>query len=197
MKIISNYKDYYDYIAGIYGIDDSIVYERHHQEIKSDYDYKKRSHVNHRWEKTPVRDYSNCSNNQWFFIALCGKIYFVIKYDGRFYFGEEAKPLGALMGLSDRLILNKNIRYHLMNTDLNEKEKCPVLHLSITKGLPVVISKNPRLSDFNFGSFMQPLEVFTMISEFITKEATVLDSRTDIQKIESNGLDKVTSFRKM
>lgn len=28
MKIISNYKDYYDYLVGIYGVDQKVVYDR-------------------------------------------------------------------------------------------------------------------------------------------------------------------------
>jgi hypothetical protein len=200
MKILSNFKDYYDFIAGIYGIDDTIVYERHHQTVKHGcYNWDKKEYENKNWEKVPISGFSDSSMGlKTSLIALCDKTYFVAKYKGKFYFGEDAKFI--LNEISDKWVksrFKKEMSYHSQDTNINETEKCPILLIDNNGSEIRPIAKNIRLSDFGFGSFIEPLTIFTSISEFLTKEKPFVDNRTNIEKLQSFGFDKVTSFRNM
>ena len=59
--------------------------------------------------------------------------------------------------------------------------------------------KNCILKDLNLNSFVSPEEVYKMISDWISYQRTIaenhVDTMTNVQKIESKGFDKKTSFR--
>jgi hypothetical protein len=70
MKIISKFKDYYDYLAGIYGVDEKLILDR--------------------TEYTPVSYV-----NDFYVVRLAICDYFIegIFYKGEYLFGEEVKDL--------------------------------------------------------------------------------------------------------
>src|ERR1019366_5578082 len=73
MKIISKYKDYYDYLQGVYGVDEKIIYER--------IDGK----------KSLYKPVFTPNKLETFVFAICGYIYVVNIYNGKFYFGQDVK----------------------------------------------------------------------------------------------------------
>jgi|GEM_PF-2603542 len=58
---------------------------------------------------------------------------------------------------------------------------------------------NPILAGTKFASLFSALEAWDHISEYLLskREKPIVDNRTDIEKLEAAGFDKVTSFRNM
>lgn len=215
MRILSNFKDYYDYIAGRYGIDQSIIYERVGETRSSQYDET--------WSKTGIYkpnfvlypydpkffpaplmpDYSTEKRDQVYsyFIAICGILYCVYRHNGKFYYGDEVMQV-----IPKQIYKSKwrkyafetkhynNSEFHLTKTDFNNKENCPVLLLNENR--TVAMAKNIRLADFGIGSCLPADKAYLQISQFITREKPIKDNRTNIEKILGHGFDKITSFRK-
>ncbi len=224
MKIISNFKDYFDYLQGVYGVDEKVIYERT--------PYSKVDSKGN-WIKTPVfkpsyKDNENISKRntkrEAHIIAICGVMYhvFILNRGKSFYFGLNSKEYkeGKYKHITSKLDketfkwfeeeiysvsgshgfgyhgIGKENKFHLKETDLNEKENCPVLLLSSNRSKLSVVAKNIKLSDFGISQIISPHDVYVMISNFLSREVPVVDKRTDIQKIVGKGFDKKTSFRK-
>lgn len=207
MRIIGNFKDYYDYLIGQYGIDEKVVYERICSTESDD---------GKRWNKTGIYKPQHVAIKDTVYnfeiIAVCGVIYCCYYYRGKFYFGSEASdyiPKKIKRGLyendidtfSDLLksvsqkddFFNRVTNVHLRKTKLNEKENCPVLILDYNCEYAKV--KNPKLSDYDFGKVLSAEECYVQINNFLSREKPVIDNRTDVQKIVGKGFDKKTSFR--
>ncbi len=209
MKLISPYKDYYDFLQGIYGIDEKIVYERIcYASINSKGE----------WLKTGLyKPYylSAGSKYESALLAICGTLYRVYIINREFYFGlnfqdlQEGKYLNIKRLLSqedwqrftgDLASNRKPYDYskdelHLTPTDFNENNDCPVLLLGRRGRDHEVEAKNVRLSDFGFNQIMLPHDIYITISNFLSREKPIIDTRTDVQKIVGAGFDKKTSFR--
>lgn len=85
MKIISNFKDYYDYVIGVYGIDPKAVYERiceTETEVNGKKEWVKSGLYKPMHLTTDIRVAS-------YMIGFCGTIYCIYWMDGKFYFGRE------------------------------------------------------------------------------------------------------------
>lgn len=208
MKIISNFKDYYDFLIGKYGTDEKVVYERI---CSTENDDKK-------WTKSGIYKPQHTLDGAIYsfeIIAVCGIIYCCYYYRGKFYFGSEASdyiPKKIKRGIYESDIdTSSDLRMsfipkdsndiffqsrviHLSKTNLNEKENCPVLILS--RDLQYAQVKNPKLADYDFGKVLSAEECYVQINNFLSREKPVVDNRTDIQKIVGKGFDKKTSFRK-
>jgi hypothetical protein len=59
------------------------------------------------------------------------------------------------------------------------------------------IVENPILNNTSLTKFFSPEELYNKIYDYLIhiKEPKVIDNRNDVQKLESKGFDKVTSFR--
>ncbi len=198
MKIISNYKDYYDYLAGVQGIDEKIVYER--IQVAKKY--------NSSWVKggiyKPLHLDIPETENERVIIAICGTVYTVLYDNGNYFFGSEIE---AHIAQKKKTMFGMDLReaaqlaaIHQNPTKLNNKYQCPVLrcHYSYTneEGLEADLL-NIRLSDWRIGKILPDEEIWLQISQFLSKEKPIIDSRTDKEKIEGHGFDYKKSFRKM
>lgn len=84
MKIISNFRDFYDYLNGVYGIDEKIVYER----ICST------ENAEGKWWKSGVHKADHLdfpTEYKFYMLAICGVIYCVYYYNRKFYFFPKDK----------------------------------------------------------------------------------------------------------
>lgn len=196
MRIISNFKDYYDFLTGKYGIDEKCVYERVCSTENPEGKWWK-SGIYKPKHKEPATIYN------FEIIAVCGTLYSCFYYNGKHYFGAEAEnyipakikdpsPYGN--STNTVIDLHRGKEYHLKKTDLNEKEGCPVLLLNTERPLRAQV-KNIKLADFDFAKVLPAEECYLQISSFLLKEKPVVDNRTDIQKIIGKGFDKKESFR--
>lgn len=221
MKILSSYKDYYDYLTGIYGEDPLIILDRR---------IHKQPYFIHN-TNNPIKEYSLFIGN------YCVDF---LTYNGIPYFGEAVKTIPGVktkMGkdlLSWQINLNerrygmtwdKLLKYEPIEvswTNFNHiehsliplipfKRKRPVeLDDSIVISLGVyndryraakykIESEYPILENLSLNKFIKPDVVYQWIVEYLAeqnmKRETHEDLRSDIQKIEGKGFDKRTSFR--
>src|SRR5882672_3099511 len=174
MKIISGFKDYYDFVVGKYGIDPKIVYSRVPE------------------NRLYVPDYKCLGKNrcEMWTIYFCGKKYYIYYAYGDWFFGPGVakinmkkypdKPYFSTGGLPDNYTAIKSwkaewdpkvIRWRGEDervqggdSEVNEKSNCPVI---------VGEHKNPRLSDFKFASIVPPETAFVSISNWLSREKPV------------------------
>jgi hypothetical protein len=202
MKIISTYKDYYDFCQGVYGQDEKICY------------------VRGSLENLPLTD--PLSDSCLFYrVHICGVVYHVFNYKFANYFGEDGAKMVYDMMMkarnykkwsysSDESMINNyiravnsqrwfnNIDKHLSETNVNDKLNLPVYIEQMNYRLDATKTyTNVKLSELNMASILPAHDIFLQIGTFLSREKPVVDNRDDIAKLESYGFDKKTSFRKM
>ena len=57
--------------------------------------------------------------------------------------------------------------------------------------------KYPILQDIKFNTVLEPQQIYLLLTEWLSPKENHVDTRTDKEKITSNGFDLKTSFRKM
>lgn len=199
MKIISKYKDYYDYLAGIYGIDEKLILDRTEFHITDQY----------------------LTNNSKVIFFICGYQVDGLYRDGKFYYGEQLEQFVDKKEPSRwrwyHWDSDRSLSYSIKtnNTGRNEysqflkeptldKEKyneifnCPILIVDTFgkhKHAGVKFSKFPILKDYGFSSVYSPDKIWLMIYDFLAKTKDIPDTQTDKEKIISKGFDYKHSFR--
>lgn len=213
MKIIAKYKDYYDYLQGVYGIDPLATYDRRDSE-----------YIDLVWDKsgpfeTPEEMTARLSPRKDIRKGLVYDIQVsVIVGDTLYTLGIE--PTGKMVpkkyGYGGE---GMQMRFVLLDKETVDRkgDTTPVLYIKggagrtwkrwnkwgDYKSIPTWNKdnemKNPNFSKTNFGSIVPAEEMFLKIQDFIlaNNEKPIIDSRTDVQKLESAGFDKKTSFRNM
>ena len=216
MKIISPYKDYYDYLIGIYGEDPLIVLDRRNHK-QPDWTF------NHRYGyiTEPI------SSKHTLFIG--GWIVDFIHYDYKFYFGEDILNIPDLKlkenyyfgfneniysdelkndfwifyqdGNSNPLKIFKNpvkINFNFTFSEIIALVKFQYNH-KLSKYDYTVLCSYPKLFDVNLNKFIKAETVYQWIYDYISQKNLEKeqhqDLRTDIQKLEGRGFDKKLSFR--
>lgn len=193
MKIISPFKDYYDYIQS-WGAEPGIVYNRKDQHLYKGEVYEDFQRVRFgSW-------FTGRANSKPFLLGFCGRIIPALKEFTRngteFFFGEKASEI----------ILKYCRRDHGMSNLVRFIENpTKVLDNLFSKyGVPVFtveynwVCLNPVLKDLQFNNYMLPDQAFQEISSFIAtelKEKMVASPMTNNEKVSSHGFDK-KSFRK-
>ena len=209
MLIISKFKDFYDHLSGIYGEDPLIVLNR------LDFTMPK-------FSNNSIYTYPDEPEKGIFSLYIGGYI-IEAYYDGnKIYYGEDLKQFEFIPKHSSRYnryhmntpekekeyvsikieghryIEHVNLIIKKDTTKLNDKYNCPIL-LRKNYDKDEYLYKNCILKDLNLNSFVSPEDVYKMISDWISYQRTIAenhdDNRTNIQKIESKGFDKKTSFR--
>ena len=198
MKIISKYKDYYDYLMGIFGEDPKLILDR-------------RVHTQPYFFLDP----------QAITLFICGKLIQGF-YDGEsFYYGEALSKFGDIVNTAShryyhyddtrhRVVYFKmksprttgysqyRINVDILDdpTHINIKENCPILMASI---IGSTYYRFPILEKLNVGSILPPEEIYQMLTQWLSdriKDSEVIvDNRNDIDKLLSKGFDKRESFR--
>lgn len=188
MKIISRYKDYYDYLQGIYGVDDKVILDR-----TSSKGYPGRPGVGNK-----------------VVIHICDiEIQGMLK-DGKYLYGEELRPL-ALPSSSRRPLTFFNFKegsriftiYSLPQPSrLNSITGIPILMMDQAFG---EIKHNginycayPKLETLELYKIFTPERTWRLLYDWISRrnEPSAPPPMTDQEKIESHGFDKQNSFRK-
>lgn len=199
MKIISKYKDYYDYLTGIYGIDELAVYDRtKHQLNMLEPDFN---------SLDPIR----------YDIAICNQIYVVYLYKNNFYHTvDELIELDKLLIQNNKntitwikkSVINNIVHKHYENrfksenkkTNINKKLRQPIL-ISIYSRYNMekhIDWSNCILQDFKFAKYIKPEDIFKQISEFLlwlNDNPEIPNNQTNTEKILAHGFDLKSSFR--
>ena len=193
MKIIDNKKDYYDYLSGVYGIDPMATYDRRGSIIAKNElcGYLK-----------PFRDpdipawggqgkyYINvlAGEESWRFLVENGEV-------SVFTYQEWAKDMYGLYGW--RQVYNP-YENEIFKTVVSIKSPL-VLAYSDASSHKWKVLENPILSGTPFVSYIPANEIWQAIYDYLIKmsEPKIEDNRSDVEKLESHGFDKKTSFRKV
>jgi len=189
--IISKYKDFYDYLQGIYGIDKNIVFERNSNssqtyynntfyefhimgkiyggflfENKWIYDFQELNNIVENW-KTIVIPKLQRSNWEYEKIRK-----YLSKFDGNFYYQNII--------ITDWKLSKENL-----------KQDCPIL-LYINSGW----DKFPKLVDTFIPKVISAHDMYISLGEWCSKkDVEIKNFPTDMNRFESKGFDKKKSFR--
>lgn len=190
MKIISKYKDYYDYVVYKYGIDPLKVYIRkpafYYENSKIEWrfgNFDFDPYLKRFGDYAPIKrkietkdGVKEIKYNKSFQLAICGRIYYL------FYL------YGKLVGWSTKT----NNSSQDEKTDLNEKHNSPIIILG---SFGRIIAKDIILKQLNFGSIIGPEEMFLLVQDFVSKKELPEITQSDKSKIISKGFDIKKSFR--
>jgi len=211
MKILSKkgQKDYYDFLVGIYGEDPLIVYDRTKTVSFNDYVYcdmispfniyvggfvingikqciNKTKEINY-YYGDKLLSFSNQNHVPFYWPSIPSHL--VNKKIMRDFVSVSFDE-----GLRRRRTEFLSLTPYADVNGINEKFKSPVVFEIYGEFFP-----NCLLKDIKLNKFLTAEQAFKLISDWIsgqkTKSENHLDSRTDIQKIESYGFDKKNSFR--
>ena len=158
MKIIDNKKDYYDYLASIYGIDELVVYDR-------------RGSVTLNSDK----------------VLLHGMEYY---FSNRILFQD--KPLSDKQYWNLRSIAKQRRAKGAKYWRWSQDERWQEIKSSLTHRV-----ENPILTGTIIPKIIPPTEIWQSIYEYLSllRDKPFIDTRSDVQKLESAGFDRKTSFR--
>jgi hypothetical protein len=187
MKIISKFKDYYDFLQGVYGVDEKLVLDRTNFHSP---------HLSH------IRTKIEIHVGEWLVEGLCenGVIYYGSDLDK---FSCEFKPpyyLSEIGFTKEEYYQIPNGRYSRMyvlkqpkflgDKSPTWKEDCPILYNNI---------KHPILSDLDLIKVFSPEQVWLILSEWLGKRITrnepIVPTGSDNIRIEQAGFDVKDSFR--
>lgn len=195
MKIISKYKDYYDYMIAKYGYDNLIVYDRRGIILSDD--------------DVTLMNPNECEYRMF---LICGNTFTIFYYKRKIYHTPEEivqlhnllKKYSKQSPLDDKFIYDNNFRklsvkaraqavFNDFNkpTKINKKMKAPVLML---KGDEYVIVPLKR---YGVPKYISPDDMFSEIYSFLSKlkDVCIPNNQTDGEKILSHGFDEKISFR--
>lgn len=203
MKIISKFKDYYDYLQGIYGIDDKLILDR-----TSFY-------------RTPY------PTNRVINIHVCGYEYEGVCIDGKYYWEKDIEAVAIKDGNKhkfSRIYYTREYSHYYVLLDkfnnkvtsvlrervksvVNDKLNCPIVikggDLSVTYkhhtnyNYPIThnFSKFPILTDYNFNRVIGAEDLWIQLSNWLSRSVNIPNNQTNNEKIISAGFDLKTSFR--
>lgn len=201
MKIISSYKDYYDYLVGIYGVDPLIVLDRRNFDL-------------------PIYLNSHFTDDYCFYKLIIGEylIDFMVDNENNFYFGKEILNLKGVKEYHNKFTLDFINKYYNSNNAIKLKMFKRIIEFSIKpikiersfeKNIVIGILNNrnneflykyPILKNINVNKFINADKIYQMIYDYLSKlnleKENIVDNRSDIEKLTSKGFDKKESFRK-
>lgn len=212
MKIIDNRKDYYDYLASMNGIDERIVYDRRKSEVLEDDNPESSLNVffcmkpmqddtlrkdAYRWEKGKRIPYKEGKKN-----------YLIVETGATTYLFETERWLDEAD--NSKLGFNVTLVWKSENGKRLIEDNSPVVmcechaykyfgsrETKISKIMTHTITKDPIMKNTWLKTFIQPEEMYRSIYDWISRmnEPDIKDNRNDIEKLQSAGFDKKTSFR--
>lgn len=192
MKIIDKKKDYYDYLMGIYGMDEKIVYDRR-DSITYDYFCRNRFISDDEMKTLSA------------ITVRLGNLQYNIEKNKE---GKWSLPEIIKVGPWWNCVEKPNPR-RLSNVEMKNKNNpisvtFKVNHRGYRNGIRQDFSyytvENPILSSFPaISGFISPETIWEEVYNFISSQydKPIVDSRTEKQKIESAGFDSKISFRNM
>lgn len=211
MKILTprNNKDYYDYLTGIYGIDDKIVYDRRQFSILARLDsmffnFSRREKdspkkEDHSWEWAGRR-------GKWVTKFVGNEMYCMLEAGLKWYFFRVERYLddSSAVHIDWEIIKTRRIsKYQRLGaTPMTFFRAYKRYSWWIEENLDINVEKtdsisNPILKDTPITSLIPPQEIYNELCAYISSlnDIEFVDTRSDVQKAESAGFDKKTSFR--
>ena len=201
MKILTaGKKDYYDYLINTYGIDSDIVFDRRQSIVIND-ELKYNSPLlngvfNTNKIATDREKQEKIYYDNGYKTYKIGSVYYIyLKY------GRILKKFKVERYIDNEKLKIEYTELGIVNNDpikTQPRGKRSVVNLRITTNydnyqtIDLPILKNTWLT-----GFIKPEDIYNEIYNYLIslKNKNIEDNRTDIEKIESHGMDKKTSFR--
>lgn len=210
MKILNGgKKDYYDYLVGTYGIDEHVVYDRRNsvkiREFSQGEEYFLTRRLYDDKEKEFRSHYKVIDGKKKYVTELVGKKYHIVLEIGiKKYLFEIERYLE-----NDAVKINPSLIKEICNTKKISKYPISIIPCVYYNGgflsemygeIKYIIKQeipNPILVNTFIPSFIDPNIVYTELYNYLLsiKDKDIIDNRTDVEKLESFGFDKKTSFR--
>ena len=192
MKIISKYKDYYDYLQGIFGIDNYKIYKRdkifkeHEFDLKFE-DFKDRYLVPHFF-------YSFAINNI---------IYVMVKTKTGIYPLSEKLLKSLKYG---KYAIESILEYDKRATDINKTLRKPIVvgigklnsYWIYNRKSDWKTESDPYLKSFSFHKVLSAQELYIEVDSFLgwmKDNPEIPNKQTNAEKLLAKGFDKKISFR--
>ena len=228
MKIIDNKKDYYDYISGIYGIDDLVVYDRRgsitlnsSNILLQGLDYYFNTKIlfidkslseKRYWELKSIVRYreakaeKNMYSKKW----KEGDVYHFVLEVGYTHYRFEVERW-----IEDNKQNHAHIEYRLIDTMKDVQKRYSNVPMCL---IPCYVQdwrwakdglwkekcdtklhrvENPILTGTFITKIIPSADIWQAIYDYLSslRDKPFTDTRTDVEKLESAGFDKETSFR--
>ena len=199
MKIISKFKDYYDYLQGVYGIDDLLVLDRRSNSIL-------------------IKPFVMGDELISYSFAICNHIYIVRTYKGKIYQTlDETNDLNKILFKDNEEQVNRSDKWwwgvkrteviRISQEDWNKRNTNTDINIRLRQ--PILVSRNERpkdedwgtsiiLSDFKLIKALPAHDIFTQISSFLAwlkDNPEIPNKQSNEEKLLSHGFDKKKSFR--
>lgn len=214
MKIISKYKDYYDYLRGVYGEDPKLILDRRQSESLKPYPRFIQKYKSEPTVEVPrpfsVRIGTMIVDGVYYKDSFYyGKDLLQFKYESTYYdsylrshFPEHVDNENAMLFefwfnvYINRLMILQTAPYivHTLNPIAIE-----MLWLTGVKENPVRKYSYPILKDIGLASIITPHEIWIELTSYLGQLVTVNEPLVPIGndkiRIQSHGFDAKTSFR--
>lgn len=180
MKIISKVKDYYDYLVGIRGIDEDIVYDRRKCFVFNEF---------HQGE------FLKGGKMRYSFLPI---YYYVLEVGYTHYLFSLVPTNGTVdVKLIKKFKVEKkksNSPISFISVRYNVYRKST--EIEYTKRLDH-IWENPILKNTWVPTFISAEEIYDDLYDYLIsiREPQITDNRTDVEKLEAKGFDRKISFR--
>lgn len=179
MKIICKVKDYYDYLVGIRGIDEDVVYDRRNCFIFNKFNSEFLKGGKMKYSFLPIYYYVLEVGHTHYLFSLVPKDDAVdVKLIKRFKVVDKKSsfPISLMRVRYNVYRKSTEIEYIKRSDDVWE---------------------NPILKNTWVPTFISAEEIYDNLYDYLIsiRESQITDNRTDIQKLESKGFDKKISFR--
>lgn len=212
MKILTprNNKDYYDYLTGIYGEDEKIVYDRRSFTVLTNLDSTLFSYVStpkdspkrevrrSQWVGNRLKKVSVYQATDLFCILEVGFKWYSFQVEryidpsGKVcldwkLLGVKVVTKAQRAGEAPMTLFKATSRYSFL-----WREEATELVIDKLSGIP-----NPILAGTPITSFIAAHDIYQELNRYISslKDIEIVDRRTDVEKAESAGFDRKTSFR--
>lgn len=212
MRILCNIKDFYDHLVSIYGIDNEIIYDRRECTLLNKNNPNIVYFSNNVLPEDKVQSLQSCwdidEKGKWCFTKkMCGKFYYYvleigfthIYYEIERYLSDDGKVIikPTLIKISqncDKISKYPMAILPLQGYGFHKYKDCSFLRIDKDKSNDY---PNPILSSSYLSGFITSDFVYNELYNYFisTKNKEIKDNRNDVQKLESHGFDKKTSFR--
>lgn len=211
MKILTprNNKDYYDYLTGIYGIDEKVVYDRREFTILANSDSLFFNRTIHE-KDTPKKEIRTRKwvgrHWKWETEYRVTELYCMLEVGLKWYFFHVDRYLND----ASRVCLDWKI---ITTKEITKDKRVGIAPMTFFNAfetyswwtdvkLDLKVDKsdafpNPIIQGTSIASLIPAPEIYNSLYAYLSSlnDVEIIDKRTDLEKAESAGFDRRTSFR--
>ena len=213
MRILDKTKEFYDYIASQYGIDNKIILDRRNKEEHYFSDNIHTAKFHYVWNTT-LHYVLEIGYVQYLFqvgyiegklqnielVKIFESVCQIVDYQAEFQKDWRHESTYKLKIRKDLISYATNFYdVESLHRFINLKE-ITIDTLRFDQLSNMSFRRNKEYVNLNpFAKFLDPKEVYQQIYNYLIskKDIKIEDTRSDVQKLESKGFDKKTSFRNL